>query len=91
MLIGKKYKIESDNLNIVLYKRRVTKATAKKPSHDYWYVEGYYSKISNALKALVDLGVAETGLKDLKTVVKKQEEIYRLIESLNHNERHSDK
>ena len=35
-----------------------------------------------ALKFLVDLEVRETALVDLKTVSEKQDEIYKLIESL---------
>ena len=82
MLIGKNWKVESIPLNVVLYRRRVSKSKDGKPSHEYWSAEGYYSTTQNALKALVDLEVTETDLKDLKTIVKKQEELYRLIDSI---------
>lgn len=82
MLIGKEWKIESDGLNTTLYKYRTVKATAKKLAHDYWAIEGYYSNTKNALEVLVDYGVASTGLKDLKTISKKQDELYKLIEGI---------
>ena len=82
MLIGKNWKIESDSLNITLYKCHNVKATAKQPKHIYWTVEGYYSSIKNALEELVDYEVAETGLKDLNTVSQKQDKLYQLIEKL---------
>ena len=81
MLLGKKWKIESDNLNVMLLKR-VLRKPKDKPSHYDWVVEGYYSDVSNALKGLADMGINETKLKDLETVVKKQGEIYRLIEQI---------
>jgi hypothetical protein len=36
----------------------------------------------NALRHLVDLKVKEAGIKDFRVVVEKQEELYRLINSL---------
>ena len=60
MLIDKNWKIESDNLNVTLYKLRKSKKR--------WESVGFYSSIQNALKALVDFEVASTELKDLQTV-----------------------
>lgn len=82
MQVGKDWKIESDTLNITLYKRHAVRATAKKPGHNYWTAEGYYSNIKNALEALVDYEVAETGLKDFRAVSQKQDDLYKLIEAL---------
>ncbi len=78
MRIGKNYKIESDSLNIILFKRKVS----KKANKEYWTVIGYFSRIQNALRGLVDLKLRETELQDIKTIVEKQDDIYRLIESL---------
>ena len=82
MNIGKNWKIEADSLNIILLQKtgRV-KATDKKPAHDRWE-KSYYSGVENALKALVDKGVRDTQLIDLETVVKKQNELYALIDGL---------
>jgi hypothetical protein len=75
MLIGNKYKLESDELNITLLKRE----KSKKSGLTYWVAIAWFTTIKNALTYLVDLEVAGTGLTDLATVVKKQDELYRLI------------
>ena len=77
MLIGNKYKIESDSLNVTLYERAKSKATVTR-----WRSIAFFSSFQNALKYLIDLGVMETGLKDLQTVVKKQDELYTLVKQL---------
>lgn len=82
MLVGKKWKIESDSLNVTLSKRHMSKPKDGKPASEYWTVEGYYGTVNNALKALVDFGVRETALADLKTVGKKLDELYTLIGSI---------
>ena len=78
MLMGNKYKIESDSLNVTLY----LKGTSKANSKVYWRPIAYFSCVENALKHLVDLKVAETGLKDFHAIVEKQKELYQLIRGL---------
>ena len=82
MLVGKRWKIESDELNITISKRHTVKAKPSKPAHDVWKVFGYYATIKNALIGLVDSKIRESELKDLKSIVQKQEEIYNLIKGL---------
>ena len=82
MLIGKRWKIESNELNITISKRHTVKATPATPAHDVWKVFGYYATIKNALIGLVDQGVRESELTDLKTISKKQDELYKLIDSI---------
>ena len=79
MLVGKDYKVEADSLNVTLYERRIVKKTRK----EYWFAIGYFSRFGNALKALVDLKVKETELRDFRGVCQKQEELYKLIDGLN--------
>ena len=83
MNIGDKYKIESDSMNITLFRRHTVKATPKKPVHEIWKVEGYFRNVRNALKTMADLHIAKSGMKDFETVVEKQQEIYNLIRGLN--------
>jgi len=78
MLIGDKYKIESDSLNVTLYKP----VKVKKTDGIRWQPIAYFSSFENALKHLVDLEVMETGLKDFRAVVEKQKELYQLIRGL---------
>jgi len=86
MLIGKDYKIESDELNVTLYRRHRVKAKNDKPAHDIWTIKGYYSNPKNALYALIELEVNETGLKDLQTIVKRidllEDDIKAVLERL---------
>ena len=77
MLIGK-YKIEADSLNVYLYKKGISKNNGK----TYWRAIAFFSTIGNALVHLVDQEVAETGLKDFRTVVEKQNELYQLVSGL---------
>jgi len=74
MLIDKNWKIESDNLNVTLYRLR--------KSRKRWEAVGFYSSIQNALRALVDLEVASTRLIDLQTISDKQDELYNQIKNL---------
>ena len=78
MLIGKKYKIESDSLNVTLYQ----KVNVKKTGGIRWQPIAYFSSPQNALDHLVKLEAMENGMKDLETVVEKIEELHRLISSL---------
>lgn len=78
MLIGNNYKIESDSLNVTLYE----KAKSKKTGVTTWRAIAFFSNPMNALRHLVDLKVKEAGIKDFRVVVEKQEELYRLINSL---------
>lgn len=78
MLIGDKYKVESDSLSVTLYQKGETKDTG----NVYWRPIAYFSNPKNALNHLVDLELAETGLKDFRAVVEKQNEIYQLISGL---------
>ena len=72
MLIGNKYKLEADSLNITLYQA----------GKNYWRPIAYFSTVENALIHMADLELASTGLKDFRTVVAKQTEIYQIIRGL---------
>jgi hypothetical protein len=80
MLIGDKYRILSDSLNITLYE----KAKSKKPGATTWRAIAFFSNPKDALKHLINLKVMETELKDLETVCKRIDELYRLVETLKH-------
>jgi hypothetical protein len=81
MLIGNKYKIEAEAPNVILYRKRTT----KKDNATRWQAIAYFSTPKNALEYMADLEVNGTGLKDLKTVIEKQEELKKLISGLGRN------
>ena len=78
MLIGKKYRIESDALNVTLYEKEV----AKKTGVIRWRPIAYFSNIKWALRHFANLELKLSGLKDMEAVNKKQEEILAVINSL---------
>lgn len=80
MLINENYKIESDPLNIIIYRK--SENTRKPGAAPVWKAVGYFGDIKEALEKIAKMEIFGTGLPDLKTVLKKQQEIYDLINSL---------
>ena len=74
MKVGKKWKIESDSMNVTL-SRLLVVLRGERKGEKYWSVEGYYPTPKLALKGLVDQGVRDTELTDLKTIVKAIDEL----------------
>ena len=81
MLIGKDWKVESDPLNIIL-SRLVDRTSKEGVSSKGWRIEGYYSTVANALHGMVNFEIIGTGLDDFKTVVKKVDELHKLIDGI---------
>lgn len=79
MIINEQYKIESDYLNITLFKKR----SAKKSGKERWDSIAYFSHPQTALEYLVELEVMGTGMKDFQTVISKIDELNKLINQLN--------
>ena len=76
MLIGKNWKIESTSLNVILSRLKTVKPKDKsKAPYKAWEPFGYYARVSEALEGLVEQGVRDTELKDLRTVVDKIDEL----------------
>ena len=77
MLIGDKYKIESDSMNVTVYEKGTSKS-----GRVYWRPIAYFGIVRNALEWLANMDVNLTGLKDLKTVADRQDEIIKIIRGL---------
>ena len=75
MQINSNWKVESDDMNVILYKKFIN----KKKGEDDWKAVGYYSTVANALRALVEMGIKGTGMVDLQTIVNKIEEVHKDI------------
>ncbi len=75
LVIGQNWKVGADALNIILYQRQVNKNTGK----EYWRAHSYYATVANALVELVNQGVRDTELADLKTVCDKIDQLRRDI------------
>jgi len=77
LTVGRNWQVGADALNIILYQRHVNKKTGK----EYWRAHSYYATVANALVELVNQGVRDTELADLKTVNKRIEEIHTWIKA----------
>ncbi len=83
MIINKDYKIESDELNVSLYKRQIVEKEGKTKGNEYWVAIGHWGSVEHALRGLVDLRIKGTGMKDLESIVKEIESIKKDISRLN--------
>lgn len=82
MQVNENWKIESDADNVTLLQRRITQPKdADKAPKTTWKAY-YYGNVQQALKGLVTLELNATGLKSIEVIVKKQDEIFKLIESI---------
>jgi len=80
MDIGKHFRVITDELNVKLQERYMSKPKDGTPPVEMFKTIGYYTSLADCFKALVDLKVKESGLEDLKTVIAKLDEIYKLID-----------
>lgn len=78
MLIGKKYKVESDANNLIL----MIKTVSKKNNTESWRTIGYFYDFRELLKFMADNEIKGTGLPNLQIVSKTQDDIFQLINSL---------
>ena len=81
MMINENYKVESDDLNVIVSKRMIGKdrecnerITGKNIA--------FCPTVESALKYIAKKEILGTGLKDLETVNKKIDELYKYIENL---------
>ena len=84
MLIGNNWKIEADKLNVIISRKHSgdkNPRTGETSTKVFWSIEGYYSNMRDALRAMVEQEVRDTQLKDLQVIVAKQEELYELIKT----------
>ena len=78
LAIGQNWRVGADALNIILYWRQVNKKTGK----EYWRAHSYFGTVANALVELVNQGVRDTELADLKTVCDKIEQLHKDIRDI---------
>ena len=79
MDIGKDWKITADSMNITLSKR-ITRKHKNGIYYEDWVNEGYYPTVAWALKGLIEHGVKETELKDMRTIVSAIDKLRTLVD-----------
>lgn len=82
MQINENWKIESDADNVTLLQRRITQPKDANQEPRTSWKPSYYGNIQQALKGLATAELNATGLKSLEVIVKKQDEIFKLIDSI---------
>jgi hypothetical protein len=79
MLIGDKYKIESDELQYIIYSKRISGDKSKVVGEIIWKAEAYFKTLPEAIRYLVDREIRSTGFTDLEVVSDKIEELKRTL------------
>lgn len=81
MMIGAKYSIEAiDTMNVVLYEHRtVLKKDSKNFGKDQKMPIAFLPTVAKAYEHIIDREINGTGLEDVETVVKKIEELKRVL------------
>ena len=82
MQINEKWKIESDSDNVTLFQRRIIIPKDPNKAPRAMWKASYYGNVQQALKGLVTNELNATGLKSIEAIVKKQDEIFKLIDSI---------
>lgn len=73
LVVGRNWKVGADTLNIILYQRQVSKKTGK----EYWRAHSYFATVANALVGLVNQGIRDTELADMRTVCDKIDQLHK--------------
>ena len=81
MMINENYKVESDELNVIVSKKVVSNDREGNEKIT-WRNIAFCHTIESALKYLAKKEVLGTGLKDLETVNQKIDDLYKYIENL---------
>lgn len=81
MIINDSYKVESDELNVIVSKKVIGKDKEGNEKIT-WKNIAFCPNVNNALKWIAKKEILGTGLKDLETVGKKIEELYNHIDEL---------
>ena len=88
MYINEKYKIESDPMNLILYKKKIVNITKDKvatgETKEVWGDPLYFPTYAMALRELLNQEVL--GIDDIKDVVKRINEVKKIINRLDFDE-----
>lgn len=78
MKLNKKYLIEADKLNVIVYEVSVAK-DGKKAGEPIKKAVGYLTTVEQAYKFVVDREIKGTGMTDFKTIMSKINELHEYI------------
>ena len=81
MLIGKKYKVEVQGLDLVLSERAIVQR-GKNTGKEAWHDIGYFASIEGIINHLTQKHVRESQLTDLKTVLKAINDLREVVRAI---------
>lgn len=82
MQINENWKIESDESQVYLLQRKITQSKDINEGPKTSWRTTWHGNVQQALKSLVTRELNATGLKSIEVIVKKQDEIFKLIDSI---------
>lgn len=82
MQLNKDWIVESDQFNIILKKRSMTKNKKTGEETETWAVESYHRNLRDALDSLIDKGIGRTELENLEIICNKIDELKQLIKKV---------
>lgn len=81
MKLSNDYKIESDELNVMIMKKFIPKE-GKNAGQEQWRPISYHPNLEFALNSFITRQINGTGLKDIETVVIKINELREFIKEV---------
>jgi hypothetical protein len=78
--INATWRIDKDKLNYILQKKYNPK-TDDPGKRETWRTQGYYPTVAQLYHALVEIGIRECSLMDMKGLMDRVEELHSLIEN----------
>jgi hypothetical protein len=80
MKINEDYQLNSDSMNIIVQKKRVSDKNAKNPGEVYWTNEAHFSTVPQAAKWLIDQHVRDFEGSDVHKLLGVLYHLYAQIE-----------
>lgn len=80
MKLNEKYKIEAEELNVIIYELRTPKAKEDEdPKEPKWVPISYHATVEQAYNSIVNKEINRTGLNDLEVVVNKIKDLKKFV------------
>ena len=67
--INDKYRITTDDSNVIIEEGRIVGDKAKNPGEKVWRQIGFFPNLEQACKRILDLGVYESTAEDIKSLL----------------------
>jgi len=86
MLVGDRYKIRIEDLNVTLFKCHTTTEKSNNPGQIAWTPKGYFNSIKECLSRMIDLDIQSVD--DVRYISERQEYLRDVIKDLPFEEKY---